>query len=56
MVCFKQQANQPIEAQLTNLNQNQLKIIQLMDDDPSIYMNLSHKIKLFFSNSKISET
>lgn len=56
MVSFKQQANQNVEAHLTELSQNQLKIIRLMDEEPDIYTDLPRKIKLFFSNSKIPET
>lgn len=56
IVIFKQQANQPMQVHLTGINQNQLKIIQLMDGNTNIYNDLPHKIKLFFSITKIPET
>ncbi len=40
---------------LTNLTQTQLKIMDLLDFEPVIYTGLSEKLKLLFSEMKISE-
>lgn len=56
IVIFRPKPNQAPDVHLTDLNQNQLKIIHLMGHKPSIYNDLPQKIKLFFSNTKIPET
>lgn len=40
---------------LTNLTQTQLKIMELLDFEPVIYTGLTEKLKLLFSEMKISE-
>ena len=56
IVIIRQQPDQPPQVRLTDLSENQLKIMQLMEHKPSIYNELPQKIRLFFSNTKIPET
>ncbi len=41
---------------MTNLEQQQLKILQLLNIEKEIYTNLAHKCQIFFSQEIISET
>ena len=40
---------------MTNLEQQQLKILQLLNIEKEIYTNLAHKCQMFFLQKNISE-